>query len=133
VLIDGVFHGDPHAGSRPLLRFSGNAPGWCPSGARPRQFGAGGPAPQRDCREARGRADRSGVLAGYIPELTKANPEAFGLAIATVSGDLCMAGDALEPFTIQSVSKAFTYTTSLATPGSTSFSTGSRSPPAGCG
>jgi len=58
---------------------------------------------------SRCRADRSGVLADYIPELTRANPEAFGLAIATVSGDLCMVDDALEPFTIQSVSKAFTY------------------------
>lgn len=53
--------------------------------------------------------DGSGALATYIPELANANPEAFGLAIATVSGDLCVSGDALEAFTIQSVSKAFTY------------------------
>jgi glutaminase len=54
-------------------------------------------------------SDQSGQLADYIPELSRANPEAFGLAIATVWGDLFTAGDAQVPFTIQSVSKAFTY------------------------
>lgn len=53
--------------------------------------------------------DQSGQLADYIPELSRADPEAFGLAIATVWGNLFTAGDAQAPFTIQSVSKAFTY------------------------
>ena len=37
----------------------------------------------------------------------------FGLAIATVEGDLHAVGDAEVPFTIQSVSKAFVYCLAL--------------------
>lgn len=57
----------------------------------------------------RAEPDRSGALADYIPELNKAQPEAFGLAIATAKGLVCTVGEAGTPFTIQSVSKAFTY------------------------
>ncbi len=48
-----------------------------------------------------------GKVAGYIPELGKADPAAFGIAIATVDGVIYSAGDAELPFTIQSVSKPF--------------------------
>jgi glutaminase len=58
----------------------------------------------------RGSIDRrDGALADYIPELAKTEPDRFGLAIATARGHLVTAGDSATPFTIQSVSKAFTY------------------------
>jgi glutaminase len=53
--------------------------------------------------------NRDGALADYIPELAKAEPDRFGLAIATAKGELYAVGDAATPFTIQSISKAFTY------------------------
>jgi glutaminase len=50
-----------------------------------------------------------GAPADYIPELGKIDPALFGIAIATVDGQLYMVGDASVPFTIQSVSKPFMY------------------------
>lgn len=50
-----------------------------------------------------------GAVADYIPELSKANPDDFGIAVTTVDGHVHMAGDAESAFTIQSVSKAFVY------------------------
>ena len=52
---------------------------------------------------------RDGALADYIPELATVEPERFGLAIATARGHVASVGDCDLPFTIQSVSKAFTY------------------------
>lgn len=57
--------------------------------------------------------DRSGALADYIPELAQVEPDGFGLAIATANGRLHTVGDADRPFTIQSVSKAFSYCLAL--------------------
>jgi glutaminase len=57
--------------------------------------------------------NRSGVLADYIPELARVEPESFGIAIATVGGSVHSVGDADRPFTIQSVSKAFVYCLAL--------------------
>ena len=54
-----------------------------------------------------------GELADYIPELAAVDPNRFGLAIATKTGDLYCAGDAEYPFTIQSISKAFVYCLAL--------------------
>ncbi|MBV1689293.1 glutaminase A [Novosphingobium sp. G106] len=54
-----------------------------------------------------------GAVADYIPELSKANPDDFGLAIATSKGQLYTIGDAEVPFTIQSVSKAFAFCLAL--------------------
>lgn len=58
-------------------------------------------------------ADLTGITEGapatYIPELAKADPALFGIAIATVDGGFHVAGDADVPFTIQSISKAFVY------------------------
>jgi len=51
----------------------------------------------------------SGKPADYIPELGKADPALFGIAIATVDGQVYAVGDANSPFTIQSVSKPFMY------------------------
>jgi glutaminase len=52
--------------------------------------------------------EQSGEVASYIPALGEANPQDFGLAIATTNGDVYTAGDADKPFTIQSQSKPFT-------------------------
>jgi glutaminase len=63
---------------------------------------------------ARTRAVTDGAIATYIPELAKADPEAFGIAVATVDGKVYTAGDAGQFFTIQSISKAFIYGYALA-------------------
>jgi glutaminase len=59
------------------------------------------------------RANRDGAVATYIPELARAEPDAFGLAIATVGGRIHTAGDVEAPFTLQSVSKAFAFCLAL--------------------
>lgn len=50
-----------------------------------------------------------GALANYIPELALANPDWFGICVATTSGKLFQVGDCQQLFTIQSISKAFVY------------------------
>jgi glutaminase len=50
-----------------------------------------------------------GKVANYIPELGKADPNLFGIALATVDGEIYATGDAEHLFTIQSVSKPFMY------------------------
>ena len=50
-----------------------------------------------------------GKVADYIPELAKADPDIFGIAVATVDGEIYAAGDADHLFTIQSISKPFIY------------------------
>jgi glutaminase len=50
-----------------------------------------------------------GKPADYIPELGKADPSLFGIAIATLDGEVYAVGDTDHPFTIQSVSKPFMY------------------------
>ena len=58
--------------------------------------------------------NHAGELASYIPELTKADPDWFGICIVTMDGVAYTVGNADEPFTIQSISKAFVYATALA-------------------
>lgn len=58
-----------------------------------------------------------GRLASYIPELGKADEEAFGLAVCTADGFTAGLGDADQEFTIQSISKPFVYGLALATHG----------------
>jgi glutaminase len=50
-----------------------------------------------------------GAVASYIPELTKADPNWFGIAVATIDGHVYEVGDTRQAFTIQSISKPFTY------------------------
>jgi len=50
-----------------------------------------------------------GSVADYIPELSKANPDWFGIAIVTNDGHVYQVGDTRQLFSIQSISKAFTY------------------------
>ena len=59
------------------------------------------------------QSNSAGEVASYIPELGKARPEDFGLAIATVSGQIFAVGDTEVPFTIQSISKAFAFCLAL--------------------
>jgi glutaminase len=52
---------------------------------------------------------RDGHVATYIPELAKADPDWFGICIATTDGRVYEVGDTRQPFTIQSISKPFVY------------------------
>jgi glutaminase len=58
-------------------------------------------------------ADHSGEVAQYIPELGKADPDHFGIAVATIDGHVYEAGDTDVPFTIQSISKAGVFALAL--------------------
>jgi glutaminase len=51
----------------------------------------------------------AGEVATYIPELSKANPNDFGICVATADGRVFEAGTCDRPFTIQSISKPFTF------------------------
>lgn len=53
--------------------------------------------------------DRSGEVVDYIPVLGAVDPELFGLAVVDATGGVHDAGDALHPFSIQSISKMFVY------------------------
>jgi len=61
-----------------------------------------------DCR----RID-SGTVADYIPELAKADPSWFAIALATTDGHVYAVGDVDIEFTIQSISKPFLYGAAL--------------------
>jgi glutaminase len=51
----------------------------------------------------------AGEVATYIPELGRANPDDFAISIATSEGQVFETGDTDRPFTIQSISKPFTF------------------------
>src|SRR5438045_4545950 len=50
-----------------------------------------------------------GDVATYIPELSRADPAWFGMCVATIDGQVYSVGDAMQPFTIQSISKPFVF------------------------
>ena len=54
-----------------------------------------------------------GRVASYIPELAKADPADFGIAIATVDGRVYEVGTTRKAFTIQSISKPLVYGVAL--------------------
>ena len=58
---------------------------------------------------AKYRGDFRGKVATYIPELAKADPSLFGIALVTADGQVYEIGDSRELFTIQSISKPFVY------------------------
>lgn len=60
------------------------------------------------------RDDTSGQVADYIPELAAVTPDGFGISLATSDGYVYEVGDTRLPFTIQSISKPFTYALALA-------------------
>ena len=55
------------------------------------------------------RTLEDGELATYIPELGKADPEHFGICLVTSDGQLYETGQSDTAFTIQSISKPFTF------------------------
>jgi glutaminase len=62
-------------------------------------------------------AENAGAVADYIPELSKADPNHFGISVATLDGHVYEVGDTRIPFTIQSISKAFVFALALDTLG----------------
>lgn len=58
--------------------------------------------------------DLSGAVAGHIPEMAGVDRDAFGICLATGDGYLYEVGDTRLDFTIQSISKPFTYGLALA-------------------
>lgn len=52
---------------------------------------------------------QEGKVADYIPELSKVDPNQFGICIATSDGHIYEVGDSRVKFTIQSISKALAY------------------------
>lgn len=63
------------------------------------------------------RSLREGSVADYIPELAQADPDSFGISVATVDGRCMGVGNCDESFTIQSVSKLLLYGLALETHG----------------
>jgi glutaminase len=55
------------------------------------------------------RGLREGTVADYIPELSRADPEWFGISVVMLDGYDYSVGDTTVPFTIQSISKPFVY------------------------
>jgi glutaminase len=62
--------------------------------------------------------DLSGDVADYIPELSKCDPNRFGISLATLDGHVYDIGDCQVKFTIQSISKAFVFALALEEHGS---------------
>jgi glutaminase len=61
--------------------------------------------------------ETGGNVADYIPELGKADPDQFGISLATLDGHVYEVGDSRIPFTIQSMSKPFVFALALDTLG----------------
>jgi glutaminase len=61
--------------------------------------------------------ETGGAVASYIPELGKADPDHFGIGLATLDGHVYEVGDTRIPFTIQSMSKPFVFALALDTLG----------------
>lgn len=57
---------------------------------------------------------KDGKPPSAIPALAKVNPDNYGICLATVDGYVYEVGDTREEFTIQSISKPFTYGLALA-------------------
>jgi glutaminase len=62
--------------------------------------------------EVAAETDR-GRVADYIPPLAAIDPSKFGIAVVEADGSIHLAGDAEEPFSIQSVAKVFSLTMAL--------------------
>ena len=62
--------------------------------------------------EMRQRPDR-GVVASYIPELARADPQKFGISVVAADGHVAVGGDADVAFSVQSITKVFTLTLAL--------------------
>ena len=62
----------------------------------------------------RWQGESGGAVADYIPPLALADPGWFGIAVATTEGHCYEVGETRREFTIQSISKPFTYGLALA-------------------
>jgi glutaminase len=58
-------------------------------------------------------SDTSGKNAAYIPELAKADPNHFAISVATIDGAIFSVGDSDVAFSLQSISKVFSYALAL--------------------
>ncbi|AOW14360.1 glutaminase [Hydrogenophaga crassostreae] len=67
---------------------------------------------QRISEEARAHFGE-GKVANYIPALANVKPNQFGMAIACVDGSTHTVGDAHVPFSLQSITKLFTFVLAL--------------------
>lgn len=68
----------------------------------------------QDIAEALEPRRGEGRVADYIPALANVDPKRFGLALATVDGEVFGVGDWQVPFSLQSISKVFTLALVLA-------------------
>ena len=59
------------------------------------------------------RAFRGGQVASYIPQLARADPELFGVALCTTDGQRFATGDSAVDFCVQSCCKPITYSLAL--------------------
>ncbi|XP_022914987.1 glutaminase kidney isoform, mitochondrial isoform X2 [Onthophagus taurus] len=57
--------------------------------------------------------NRNGKVADYIPQLSRMNPNHWGVSICTIDGQRFSIGDVNVPFTLQSCSKPLTYAIAL--------------------
>ncbi|RVU35520.1 glutaminase [Rheinheimera riviphila] len=57
-------------------------------------------------RDAR-QEQHDGKVANYIPALAEVPADKLAIAVATLDGNICAAGDSTEPFSIQSLSKMY--------------------------
>lgn len=62
---------------------------------------------------AKYKTETSGKVADYIPQLANVDPNQFAIAIVTVDGEIYSTGDDDFLFTLQSMSKPFTYAMAL--------------------
>lgn len=85
------------------------ADGW--AALRSERGGAGAALPGLDSRRARGVQE--GTPASYIPELAGVDPSGFGLSLSSSDGHVYESGNADRLFTMQSISKPFTYALAL--------------------
>lgn len=57
--------------------------------------------------------EHKGKVADYIPALASVSPDTFGMAVATLDGEIHTVGEAHAPFSIQSIFKVHTLTLAL--------------------
>lgn len=69
-----------------------------------------------------------GQVADYIPALAKTDPRQFGIAVQTLDGETFTVGDATVKFSIQSISKVFTFAMVLRHMGDSIWSSVGREP-----
>ncbi len=81
-----------------------------------------------DIAEEMAALPERGEVATYIPPLAAVDPRHFGLCVVTADGAVHLAGDALEPFSIQSISKVFALTQALGKVGEALWSRVGREP-----